>query len=112
MRNARPISRVKGALKAFGAFPAAVQDEILDALTLAADGAMPATAKTFKDVEGLTTRDAEAATGVAHSEFSRIRQAQLRRFTLDRPMTILGKLDGDLEVRLVVRTRRGEARPA
>lgn len=73
MRNARPISRVKGALKAFGAFPAAVQDEILDALTLAADGAMPATAKTFEGVEGLTTRDAEAATGVAHSEFSRIR---------------------------------------
>ncbi|MGX7703867.1 type II toxin-antitoxin system RelE/ParE family toxin [Methylobacterium sp. Gmos1] len=42
----------EGALKAFEAFPAAVQDEILDALTLAADGAMPLTAKPFKGVGG------------------------------------------------------------
>lgn len=57
------------------------------------------------DMQGLTTRDAEAATGVAHSEFSRIRNAQLRRFTLDRLMTILEKLDGNLEVRLVIQSR-------
>lgn len=62
------------------------------------------------DARGLTTRDAEAATGVAHSEFSRIRNAQLRRFTLDRLVTILDKPDGNLEVRLVVRPRRPEAR--
>jgi phage-related protein len=52
MRDTRPISWVRGALKAFEAFPAAVQDEILDALTLVADGAMPLTAKPFKGVGG------------------------------------------------------------
>ncbi|KMO17235.1 XRE family transcriptional regulator [Methylobacterium platani] len=61
------------------------------------------------DARGLTIRDGEAATGVAHSEFSRIRNPRLRRFTLDRLMTILEKRDGDLEVRLVVQPRRAEA---
>ncbi len=32
-----------------------------------------------------------------HSEFSRIRNAQLGRFTLDRMIAILGKLDEDIE---------------
>ncbi|MBF0339062.1 MAG: XRE family transcriptional regulator [Nitrospirae bacterium] len=50
------------------------------------------------DERKLTTRDAEKLTGVSHSEFSRIRNAQLRRFTLDRMITILGKLDEDIEV--------------
>ena len=36
------------------------------------------------DERELSTRDAEKLTGVAHSEFSRIRNTQLRRFTLDR----------------------------
>ncbi|AWN53956.1 XRE family transcriptional regulator [Methylobacterium sp. 17Sr1-1] len=62
------------------------------------------------DARGLTTRDAEAATGVAHSEFSRIRNAQPRRFALDRLMTILETLDGNLGVRLVMQPRRPEAR--
>ncbi len=50
------------------------------------------------DERKLTTRDAERLTGVSHSEFSRIRNTQLRRFTLDRMITILGKLDEDVEV--------------
>ena len=37
------------------------------------------------DERGLSTREAEKLTGVSHSEFSRIRNTQLRRFTLDRP---------------------------
>ncbi|WP_244538296.1 type II toxin-antitoxin system RelE/ParE family toxin [Methylobacterium sp. ap11] len=41
---------MKGALKAFEGFPTAVQDEILDALTLVADGGLPDTAKPFKGV--------------------------------------------------------------
>ena len=52
------------------------------------------------DQRELSTRDAERLTGVSHAEFSRIRNTQLRRFTLDRLITILGKLDADLEVRL------------
>jgi hypothetical protein len=33
------------------------------------------------DARKLSTRDAERLTGVSHSEFSRIRNTQLRRFT-------------------------------
>lgn len=36
------------------------------------------------DERKLSIRDAEKLTGVSHSEFSRIRNTQLRRFTLDR----------------------------
>jgi predicted XRE-type DNA-binding protein len=50
------------------------------------------------DERGLSTREAERLTGVAHSEFSRIRNARLKRFTLDRMITILGKLDQHVEV--------------
>ncbi len=60
----------------------------------------------------LSMRDAEKLTGVAHSEFSRIRNAQLRRFTLDRMIAILGKLDGDVEVGLIFRKRKATARIA
>ena len=69
---------------------------------------------TTLDERGLSTREAERLTGVAHSEFSRIRNARLSRFTLDRMIEILGRLDGTLEVGLSF-TRRSEAdesRPA
>ena len=60
----------------------------------------------------LSTRDAEKITGVSHSEFSRIRNAQLRRFTLDRMIAILGKLDEDVEVNVTFRPRQhGADRP-
>jgi predicted XRE-type DNA-binding protein len=58
------------------------------------------------DERKLSTRDAEKVTGVSHSEFSRIRTTQLRRFTLDRLIAILGKLDDDLEVSVSFRARR------
>jgi predicted XRE-type DNA-binding protein len=61
------------------------------------------------DERKLSTRDAEKLTGVSHSEFSRIRGTQLRRFTLDRMIAILGKLDGDIEVSVTVRPRRRAA---
>lgn len=57
------------------------------------------------DERGLSTREAEKLTGVAHSEFSRIRNARLGRFTLDRMITILGKLDEDVEVNITFQTR-------
>jgi predicted XRE-type DNA-binding protein len=40
------------------------------------------------DREGPSTRQAEAKTGISHSEFSRIRRASFSRFTIDRLMTI------------------------
>lgn len=64
------------------------------------------------DQRKLSTREAERLTSVAHSEFSRIRNAQLRRFTLDRMIAILGKLDADVEVRVTFKMRRHGSRPA
>jgi len=57
------------------------------------------------DKRGLSTREAEKLTGVAHSEFSRIRNARLERFTLDRMIAILGKLDEDVEVNVTFKHR-------
>jgi predicted XRE-type DNA-binding protein len=57
------------------------------------------------DERGLSTREAEKLTGVAHSEFSRIRNARLERFTLDRMIAILGRLDEDVEVTVTFRSR-------
>ncbi|MFZ5451415.1 MAG: helix-turn-helix domain-containing protein [Thermodesulfobacteriota bacterium] len=58
------------------------------------------------DERGLSTREAEKLTGVAHSEFSRIRNAKLERFTLDRMIIILGKLDEDVEVNVTFHIRQ------
>ncbi len=66
------------------------------------------------DAEGLSTRQAEARTGVSHSEFSRIRQARFSRFTIDRLMAILGLLGQEVELSVSVRPRvdRGAAAEA
>ncbi len=58
------------------------------------------------DERQLSTRDAERLTGVSHAEFSRIRNTQFRRFTLDRMITILGKLDQDIEVNVSFHSRQ------
>jgi predicted XRE-type DNA-binding protein len=58
------------------------------------------------DARKLSTRGAEKLTGVSHSEFSRIRNTQLGRFTLDRMIAILGKLDNYIEVSVSFRTRK------
>ena len=65
------------------------------------------------DERKLSTRDAEKLTGVPYSEFSRIRNTQLGRFTLDRMIAILGKLDHEIEVSITfgARKRRVPAAP-
>lgn len=50
----------------------------------------------------LTARAAAETTGIAASELSRIRNARLDRFTIDRLMTILDQFDHRLDVRLTV----------
>ncbi len=55
------------------------------------------------DREGLTVRAAHAQTGIAAADFSRIRNADLARFTIDRLMSILNRLGAQLEVRVRVR---------
>ncbi len=57
------------------------------------------------DDEGLSTRKAEARTGVSHADFSRIRNVQLDRFTIDRLMTVLYKLGQQVDVRIDVHPR-------
>lgn len=61
------------------------------------------------DERKLSTRDAEKLTGVSHSEFSRIRNTRLGRFTLDRMIAILGKLDEDVEVFVTFKARKQSA---
>ncbi|MGH7059510.1 MAG: helix-turn-helix domain-containing protein [Stellaceae bacterium] len=61
--------------------------------------------------EKLSTRQAEVRTGVAHSEFVRIRRINLARFTIDRLMTILGRLGQEVEVSITVHPRAPHAVP-
>lgn len=61
------------------------------------------------DERKLSAREAANLTGVAHTEFSRIRKTQLRRFFLDRLITILGKLDEDIEVNVTFQPRTNYA---
>jgi predicted XRE-type DNA-binding protein len=61
------------------------------------------------DERKLSTRDAEKLTGVSYSEFSRIRNTRLGRFTLDRMIAILGKLDENVEVSVTFRARKRSA---
>jgi predicted XRE-type DNA-binding protein len=55
------------------------------------------------DREGLSVRGAHARTGVASADFSRIRNADLGRFSLDRLMSIINRLGSRVEVRVKVR---------
>ena len=57
------------------------------------------------DDERLSTRKAEARTGVSHADFSRIRNVQLDRFTIDRLMIVLNKLGQRVDVRVDVHPR-------
>ncbi len=57
------------------------------------------------DDRNLSVRKAQQLTGVAASEFSRVRNAKLTRFTVDRLMTILNKLDQEIEVTVTIRPR-------
>ena len=64
------------------------------------------------DERGLSVRRAGALTRFAAADFSRIRNADLRRFTLDRLMKMLAALDGGLRVTLHVDAGHGAERVA
>jgi predicted XRE-type DNA-binding protein len=61
------------------------------------------------DDRKLTVRAAHEVTGVAAADFSRIRRANLGRFTIDRLMTILASLGQQVEVTVDVHPRRTPA---
>lgn len=54
------------------------------------------------DLTRLTVRAAQLRTGVAAADFSRIRSADLARFTVDRLMTVLNRLGARVEVKVRV----------
>ncbi len=62
-------------------------------------------AKTIDEKWG-TAVAAERATGVSQTEFSRIRNGKLRRYTLERLVRLLNALNNDIEVRLEVKIRQ------
>lgn len=59
-------------------------------------------AQIIKVLDGrkLSVRAAHDLTGIAAADFSRLRNANLGRFTIDRLMTILGRLDQKIDVRV------------
>jgi predicted XRE-type DNA-binding protein len=59
------------------------------------------------DRDRLTVRAAHGLTGIAAADFSRIRNGNLERFTVDRLISIINRLGSRVEVR--VRVRRAEA---
>jgi len=58
------------------------------------------------DREHLTVRQANVRTGIAAADFSRIRNADLGRFTVDRLMAVLNRLGTRIEVKVRVRRER------
>ncbi|MDC8447563.1 MAG: helix-turn-helix domain-containing protein [Nitrospira sp.] len=61
------------------------------------------------DRQRLTVRAAQARTGIAAADFSRIRHADLGRFTADRLMMILNRLGSRVEVKVRVRPAKSAA---
>ena len=62
--------------------------------------------------EGLTVRGAHSRTGIAANDFSRIRNADLGRFTVDRLVSIVNRVGSRVEVKVRVRRSAGlGARP-
>jgi predicted XRE-type DNA-binding protein len=55
------------------------------------------------DREDLSVRAAHGRTGIAAADFSRIRNADLGRFTVDRLMSIINRLGSRIEIKVKVR---------
>lgn len=58
------------------------------------------------DARKLTVRGASEMTGIAAADFSRIRNAKLERFTVDRLLLVLARLDQHVEVSIKVKPNR------
>jgi predicted XRE-type DNA-binding protein len=55
------------------------------------------------DELNLTGKQAQTITGIAEADFSRIRRVKLDRFTIDRLMTVLNRLNQRVEINIKVR---------
>lgn len=58
------------------------------------------------DAKKLSVRAAHELTGFAASDFSNIRNAKLARFTLDRLVNMLGRLESGIEVSVTFKPRK------
>ena len=59
------------------------------------------------DRQELSVRRAHDRTGIAAADFSRIRNADLGRFTVDRLLSILNRLGSQVEIKIKVRAGAG-----
>ena len=96
-RTTRPVSWVTAARKTFESFPPGAQSICMAGLTIAAE------IITTLDRQRLSVRQAHAHTGIAAADFSRIRNADLGRFTLDRLVGILNRLGSRVDVKVKVK---------
>lgn len=100
-----PIELVRGSGNLFRDFGHADSDVAQLKAILAAE-----IIKTL-DEQDLTVRKAHAQSGFAAADFSRIRNADLGRFTVDRLMTILNSLGSRVEVSVQVKHREVVSTP-
>ena len=61
--------------------------------------------------KALTVRAAHAKTGIAAADFSRIRNVDLSRFTIDRLLTIINRLGAQVDVFVTLRPAKPAATP-
>lgn len=61
------------------------------------------------DEQKLTVRRAQELTGFAAADFSRVRRANLGRFTVDRLMTMLARLGQEVEVTISDQPRQAQS---
>ena len=97
--NDEPLELVRGSGNVFADFgyPNADAEQLKALLAAQIIGVL--------DDRPLTVRKGEELTGIAAADFSRIRKTKLDRFTIDRLMTILNRLDQDVDIQLTVRPR-------
>jgi predicted XRE-type DNA-binding protein len=100
--NDEPLELIRGSGNVFADFghPNAEVEQLKALLSAEIIGVL--------DDRALTVRKAEELTGIAAADFSRIRKVKLDRFTIDRLMTILKRLDQDVDVRITVRPHQHE----
>ena len=98
-----PIELIRGSGNVFADFgyPNADAEQLKTSLAAEIIGVL--------DERALTVRGAEGLTGIAAADFSRIRNAKLDRFTIDRLMTILNRLDQDVDIKISVHPRIRES---
>lgn len=64
------------------------------------------------DAQQLSVRQAHELTGITAADFSRIRRVKLDRFTIDRMLTILGRLGQEVALDVKVKPRASQPAPA